>query len=97
MLFLLVLFSSACGSPAEGKTGADLFEVTCARCHLSDGSGLVGPPIGTADSNAALHLTDVQIRAVIRIGPGAMPAFTNLTDEQISSLVEHLRNLQQGG
>jgi mono/diheme cytochrome c family protein len=92
--FLLVLAS--CGASTEGKFGVELFQLTCASCHSGDLSGGFGPPIG-AGSNAALNLTDEQIGNTIRVGPGAMPSFSELSDDQIDSLVEFLRWMQEGG
>jgi len=48
------------------------------------------------DSNAATTLTDDQIRGVIRVGPGRMPAWPQLEGDQVDSLVDHLRLLQAG-
>lgn len=46
-------------------------------------------------SNAA-SLTDAQIAGVISVGPGAMPSFArNLTDEQVESLIDYLREQQR--
>jgi len=87
---------AGCGESLEGKVGQELFQAGCARCHDRDGSGGIGPAIGTRDSNAARQLTDEMIRSVIRVGPGRMPAFGRLTDEQVESLVEYLRSLQRG-
>lgn len=87
---------AACGESLEGKFDGDLFRAGCARCHDADGSGGIGPAIGTADSNAALNLTDDMIRGVIRVGPGRMPAFGQITDAQVDSLVTYLRALQRG-
>lgn len=87
---------AACGNATEGKFGEELYRTACAGCHADDGSGGRGPAIGTPDSNAATELTDEQIRGVIRVGPGAMPAWSRLTDEQVDSLVVYLRQLQGG-
>lgn len=85
---------AGCSDAATDKYGGELFGVTCAHCHGSELGGGIGPPLG-AGSNAA-NLTDDQITGVIRIGPGAMPAFEDrLTDQQIESLVGYLRE-QQG-
>jgi mono/diheme cytochrome c family protein len=92
----LAIFTAACGESTEGKYGADLYGAACARCHGGEGQGGRGPAIGTADSNAAVVLNDDQIRGVIRAGPGRMPAFPRLDDDQVDSLVEHLRLLQSG-
>ena len=95
--FVLVAFVAAsCGESTEGKYGADLFEAGCARCHGGSGEGGRGPAIGMPESNAALVLTDDQIRGVIRVGPGRMPAWPDLSDDQVESLVEHLRLIQAG-
>ena len=90
----IALVAGGCGESLEGKFGEELFNAGCARCHDRDGSGGIGPPIGTADSNAARELTDEMIRGVIRVGPGRMPSFDRLTPAQVDSLVEYLRELQ---
>ncbi|MBT8212914.1 MAG: cytochrome c, partial [Acidimicrobiia bacterium] len=77
-----------------GLVGADLYGSRCASCHATEGTGGRGPAIGV--DSAAVDLTDDQIEGVIRVGPGAMPSFGRLTDEQIESLVEHIRSLQSG-
>lgn len=89
-----VVLLGACGESLEGKLGEELYDAGCARCHGGEGTGGIGPAIGTADSNTALALTDEMIRGVIRVGPGRMPAFGELTDEQVDSLVVYLRELQ---
>jgi len=91
-LCLAVALSGCGGDRTEGRTGAELFEVSCAGCHLGDGSGGLGPALD-AGSNAA-SLSDEQIARVIRVGPGTMPAFDRLTDAQIDSIVTHVRALQ---
>ena len=98
LLILLVcsLLATSCGESAEGKFGADLFEVSCARCHGDTGEGSIGPAIGTGESNAATGLSDEQIFGAIRVGPGSMPGFARLSDEQVESLVGFLRELQTG-
>ena len=97
MVVVVSAFATACGGSTEGKFGAELFEVSCARCHGSGGEGSIGPPIGTPDANAALNLFDDQITGVIRVGPGAMPGHPGLSDEQVASLVAFIRSLQAGG
>jgi mono/diheme cytochrome c family protein len=89
------LLLGACSNPTEGKFGEELFQAACARCHADDGSGGRGPALGPG-SDAATMLTDDQIRGVIRVGPGVMPAWPRLTDEQVDSLVVYLRLLQRG-
>ncbi len=72
-------------------TGA--YKPDCAGCHAVDGSGGTGKPLGSGSETVGL--TDEQIASVIRVGPGSMPSFDRLTDEQIDSLVTYIRKLQQ--
>lgn len=96
LLLVLVFLSAGCGRSTEGKFGPELYEISCAGCHGDRGEGAVlGPAIGTPDSNSAVDLTDEQIFGAIRVGPGSMPGNPNLTDEQIRSLVDYLRRLQR--
>lgn len=99
-LFLVValaLAATACsGGPGPDTFGEDLYRASCARCHGADLGGGIGPALDEG-SDTALVLTDEQITNVIRVGPGAMPAFGRLTDEQVASLVEYLRQRQAGG
>jgi mono/diheme cytochrome c family protein len=97
VLVVCALAVSGCGRTTEGKTGSELYEISCAGCHGSVGEGnLLGPAIGTPDSRSALVLNDQQIFGAIRVGPGSMPGNPLLTDAQIDSLVELLRALQEG-
>jgi len=90
---VIVVGAAACGPGAEGKFGQELYEHSCASCHGSDLQGWIGPPLGPG--SGAVELTDEQLAGATRIGPGAMPGFARLTDEQIESLVEYLRLRQQ--
>ena len=90
-LFIL----SACGDSSEGKFGIELYENACQRCHGSDGGGRGGFPAINVGSNAAA-LSNEQIEGVIRAGPGVMPSFrSELTGEQVASLVLFVRELQR--
>ena len=90
-LLVLCMVTTACSS-TEGLLGKELYEQSCATCHRADGTGGTGPAVG-AGSNA-VQLTDEQIAGVIRVGPGVMPGFSRLTDEQVTSLVDYIRELQ---
>ena len=97
LLTAVLLVAGGCSSGLDGLEGEDLFVAACARCHDRDGSGGIGPAIGERDARAALELSDDQLRGVIEVGPGRMPAFgRTLTTAQIDSLVRHLRQLQSG-
>lgn len=100
LLILVLVFAMAtvacAGAPSADTLGADLYDVSCSRCHGRDLGGGIGPALD-AGSNSAVALTDEQLSDVIRVGPGAMPAFGRLTDEQVASLVDYLRERQEDG
>jgi mono/diheme cytochrome c family protein len=99
-LVVAAALCAGCGPKAEGKTGAELYEVSCAGCHGPDLSGSGGVGIGRdigPGSNADIALSDEQIAGVIEVGPGSMPSFgRSLDDEQIASLVAYIRSVQDG-
>ena len=100
VIVVVAVLSAACTSQTEGRSGTDLYHVSCAGCHgddLGGGRGLAnGPDIGPG-SNAALVLSDDQIAGVIEAGPGSMPSFGRVLDEdQIASLVAYIRSVQEG-
>ena len=100
VLAVVTSLSAACTAQTEGRNGADLYQVSCAGCHgddLGGGRGLTnGPDIGPG-SNADLVLSDDQIAGVIQAGPGSMPSFGRVLDEdQIASLVAYIRSVQEG-
>ncbi len=90
---LALLLLSGCATPND-LLGEDLYVRSCAACHALDGNGGLGLEIGPG-SNTDLNLTDEQIANVIRVGPGNMPGFPRLTDEQIASLVAYVRSLAE--
>ena len=97
LLAAVLLLAGGCSNGLDGLEGEELFVAACAGCHDRDGSGGIGPAIGHPDARAALELSDAQLRGVIEVGPGRMPAFgRTLTAAQVDSLVRHLRQLQTG-
>ncbi|GMQ84447.1 MAG: hypothetical protein BMS9Abin07_0011 [Acidimicrobiia bacterium] len=95
-VLLAALLIAACSDRLEGKQGEQLYGAGCAGCHGADLSGGLGPPIDTG-SNADIGLSDGQLAGVIEVGPGAMPGFdSQLSKEQIESLVGYLRLRQRG-
>lgn len=93
-LALLTLVVAGCGGSDEYLVGGELYERSCAACHATDGSGGIGPEID-AGSNTHLNLSDDQIVGVIAVGPGNMPGFSRLSDEQVASLVLFVRELAE--
>lgn len=89
-------------NPSAGNLseGNRLYANNCAPCHSSAGAGgalghaVYAPPLNRA--------TPVQVAEAVRVGPGAMPIFSQdtLDDEQLASVVryvEYLRNPDDRG
>ncbi len=93
----MALTVTGCSGSTANLFGADLYEQSCARCHGPAGAGGVGGvgPAVAAGSDS-VQLSDDQLADSIRVGPGTMPGFPRLSDEQVASLVAHLRTLQAG-
>ncbi len=91
-----------------GKSGENLFEANCARCHGFDAEGYVGPPltgvfarygadpddpVATAEAIKAIKHTLVNGRFVP--GSAPMPAWEGvLTDDALDRIVEYLLSIQ---
>jgi mono/diheme cytochrome c family protein len=72
------------------EQGRELFEQNCAGCHQSGGGG--SPPTFPA-LNGNQNLQDLSlIVGNVHQGKGAMPAFTELSAEQIAALATYVRN-----
>ena len=95
--FVLALFtngSGSSGSAAAGsgpRTGAQIYQSSCAVCHGPDGEGGVGPELGGGAAVAAFPDVADQV-AVVANGRGAMPSFNRtLTPQEIEAVVEYTR------
>ena len=74
--------------------GRELYERSCATCHGINGEGGIGNEINKG-SNTDLNLSDDQIAGVITVGPGNMPGYSQLTPQQVQSLVAYVRELSR--
>jgi quinoprotein glucose dehydrogenase len=78
------------GSLAETsfeKTSATLYKNQCALCH---GENRTGSPNVPSLVSVATRLSGQQIEAAIHEGKSRMPAFPNLSDEQIHGITDFL-------
>jgi mono/diheme cytochrome c family protein len=104
---LLVLFvglaflaaSIARANPApDAAADSTTFRTKCAMCHGPDGSGSeVGKSMHVPDlrSPAVQKLPDAQLAEIISDGKGGMPPFkSSLSENQVHSLVAHIRSLR---
>lgn len=91
----IVIAATSAGAQFAGgyryKSGQDLYAHICQGCHMPDGKGAVGagvyPPLaGNAKLQAPLYPVLVMLK-----GQKAMPAFSNLTDEQIVEVTNYIR------
>lgn len=94
-VLFLVLTAVGCGNSTDGKFGAELYDFSCSGCHGGRGQGGVLGPALAGEGAPALDLTDEQIFGATRIGPGSMPGNPRLSDDQITSLVAFIRDLQR--
>jgi len=74
---------------SQGRTsGRDLYLGNCANCHRQDLRG--SPPDFPALVGIANRYSEPEIRALIREGLGRMPAFAQLSREELRALVRFL-------
>lgn len=77
-------------------SGQLLFQKNCAVCHGNEGAGGVGVPLNMKDFLTTT--SNKYLQKTIRMGrPGRiMPAFGNLSDKQIASIIQHIRSWGPG-
>ena len=69
-------------------TGRTLYLSQCAGCHRADRSGT--PPEFPSLNDIGSRLSEADIARVIRSGAGRMPAFSQLTEQAVSSIAAFL-------
>ncbi|NPA12500.1 MAG: c-type cytochrome [Aquificae bacterium] len=86
-LTLLIVFGAFAGELAEGSR---LFHQHCASCHGEDRTGTVAPPLFPLFLK---KYSDQKLAKIIKEGLPAtqMPAFPNLTDQQIQAIVKYIK------
>jgi mono/diheme cytochrome c family protein len=99
MLGLLVMVTFAgIASAQDAAAGKGLFAAKCAICHGADASAstTVGKSLKIPNfhSPEVQKQSDAELQAIITKGNGKMPAFEGkLTSEQLSQLVEYIREV----
>ncbi len=94
-----------------GRSGEDVFEVSCARCHGPNAEGYVGPQLWnvyerygwSGEDDESLVQARNAVRQVLHEGrnlPGnaPMPSFAlELTDDAIEAVIDHIESFQDLG
>jgi mono/diheme cytochrome c family protein len=101
---LAALCISACEPRDQTPVGrgARVFQRTCSGCHGADGKGvmrlgLAKPPRDLTNAEFHAQTSDEQLRRVIRVGKGQMPAFGGLMgDEDLNDVIAFIRTLPPG-
>jgi mono/diheme cytochrome c family protein len=82
----------------DSAASSATFRTKCVMCHGQDGSGSeVGKSMNVPDlrSPVVQKLPDAQLAEIISDGKGGMPSFKNsLSEDQVHSLVAHIRSLR---
>lgn len=82
--------SAQTGDAANGQV---IFDTSCAGCHGSDGVGTSIAPAALNDATLLGQLTDEDLATAIREGvANKMPAFANLSDQEILDLIALMRS-----
>jgi cytochrome c oxidase cbb3-type subunit 3 len=91
LLLLGIHAATAAESPAK-PDGARLYAQRCSACHGAEGHGGVGIPLALPAFLSSVD--DAYLRKTVRVGrPGrVMPAFTQLTDAEVESIIAHIRS-----
>lgn len=106
-VFVAAIAAAACGSPhrSEAFTGSRpnldtalkrrgevVFAENCNQCHPL-GEGGLGPALNSKPAPAGA------IAAVIRLGPGDMPAFreSDLSNDDVDAVTQYVVALRQSG
>jgi mono/diheme cytochrome c family protein len=83
--------SGAYGNAKGPRTGAQIYQSSCAVCHGPDGEGGVGPELGGGAVVEAFPDVADQI-VVVTNGRGAMPSFNRtLSTQEIQAVVDYTR------
>lgn len=85
-LALLVTTTQA-QDESQWGSGKDLYDKVCAYCH--------DPEVGVGTALAGRELPEIYVRAILRSGLNAMPAFPTsfIDDESVAQVTEYLSTL----
>lgn len=77
---------------ADVGNGGRIFRLNCAACHVASGAGA---PIGGDERAPSLeHSEAIDVAEAIRVGPGAMPVFSTLSDDEVNDVAAYVQELR---
>jgi cytochrome c oxidase cbb3-type subunit III len=93
-LFSVTLLISP-NANGDVAAAAAVFKTKCAGCHGPDGKGK--PELQTPDlsSDEVQKKSDSDLAAIITKGKGKMPAYKNMTPDQVNDMVAFIRSLKK--
>ena len=69
-----------------------LYQLNCAACHVASGSGAaIG---GGRNAPDLMEATATEIGEAVRVGPGAMPRFATLSDQDVDDVAAYIGDMQ---
>ena len=91
LISTIALFTLPFANAHATGHGDVLYHQHCSACHGTAGKGGVGVPLALGDFQSSV--SDEYLAKTIRLGrPGrVMPAFTQLSDHEVASIVKHIR------
>jgi cytochrome c553 len=105
LIAVCLVFLVAGAVSLRAADAKELWEKQCAKCHGADGKGAtkMGQKLGVKDYTDAKvqgAFTDEQATKAIKEGvkkegETKMKAYTDLTDDEIKSLVKHIRSMKK--
>jgi quinoprotein glucose dehydrogenase len=72
----------------SASSGLGIYQSQCSACHGDNRAG--SPPQFPALTGVGDRMSPKEIASTITAGKGRMPAFTNLTEEQLFAVIEYL-------
>ena len=96
LLILTLLATLGISQAMAAPNGAKLYARSCAACHGESGTGGIGVPLALPSFQGSV--SDDYLRQTIRQGrPGrVMPAFSQMTKDEVEAIVRHLRAWNKG-
>jgi mono/diheme cytochrome c family protein len=81
------------GAKPAAESGASLYKSTCSPCHQASRTG--NAPDYPSLIGVSKRFTAQEIRETIKGGLGKMPAFSDLTNDEVAAIVQFLQTADE--